>query len=162
CIRERAPYAILGEATKDGQLILDDELFDNKPIDIPMSVLLGKLPRTQRSTDAVQQKNSSFDFQNIDLEEAIKRVLHLPTVADKRFLITIGDRTVSGHTVRDQMVGPWQTPVADCAVTSGSIDAFTGEAMAIGERTPLALTNAPASGRIAVAEAITNIAAARI
>lgn len=162
CIRERAPYAILGEATEDGQLILDDELFDNKPIDIPMSVLLGKLPRMQRSTEEVQQKNISFDFQKINLEQAIKRVLHLPTVADKRFLITIGDRTVSGHTVRDQMVGPWQTPVADCAVTSGSIDASTGEAMAIGERTPLALTNAPASGRIAVAEAITNIAAARI
>jgi phosphoribosylformylglycinamidine synthase len=162
CTRERAPYAILGATTDDGQLILHDELFNNKPIDIPMSVLLGKLPRMHRSTDAVTQKDKSFELQNLNLEEAIQRILHLPVVADKRFLITIGDRTVSGHTVRDQMVGPWQTPVADCAITSSSIDAYTGEAMAIGERTPLALTNAPASGRIAIGEAITNIASARI
>jgi phosphoribosylformylglycinamidine synthase len=162
CQRERAPFAVLGEASNDGQLILHDDLFNNNPIDMPMSVLLGKLPRMQRTAGAIRQENKSFDTDGIDLAEAIKRVLHLPAVADKRFLITIGDRTVSGHTARDQMVGPWQTPVADCAITASSLDAYTGEAMAIGERTPLALINAPASGRMAVAEAITNIAAARI
>ncbi len=162
CKRERAPYAILGEVTDDGQLILHDELFNNKPIDIPLSVLLGQIPRMQRSADSIRQKDTSLNLKNTDLQETIHRILHLPAVADKRFLITIGDRTVSGHTVRDQMVGPWQTPVADCAITASAIDACTGEAMAIGERTPLALINAPASGRMAVGEAITNIAAARI
>jgi phosphoribosylformylglycinamidine synthase len=162
CNRERAPYSILGEITDDTRLVLHDDLFNNKPIDIPLSVLLGKLPRMQRSADSIIQTETTFNPGNIDLQEAIHRVLHLPAVADKRFLITIGDRTVSGHTVRDQMVGPWQTPVADCAITASAIDACTGEAMAIGERTPLALINAPASGRMSVGEAITNIAAARI
>lgn len=162
CKRERAPYAILGEVTDNDQLVLHDELFNNKPIDMPLSVLLGKLPRMQRSADTIRQKDTSFGLRNIELQETIHRILHLPAVADKRFLITIGDRTVSGHTVRDQMVGPWQTPVADCAITASAMDACTGEAMAIGERTPLALINAPASGRMAVGEAITNIAAARI
>ena len=162
CERERAPYAILGKVTDDDQLVLHDELFNNKPIDIPLSVLLGQIPRMQRSADSIRQKDTSFGLKNTDLRETIHRILHLPAVADKHFLITIGDRTVSGHTVRDQMVGPWQTPVADCGITASAIGACTGEAMAIGERAPLALINAPASGRMAVGEAITNIAAARI
>ncbi len=162
CARERAPFAVVGTATADGQLILQDSLFKNKPIDMPMSVLLGKLPRMQRSAVSAAQKQNAFAMDQLDLAESINRILHLPTVADKHFLITIGDRTVSGLVARDQMVGPWQTPVADCAVTASAIDAYTGEAMAMGERTPLALINAPASGRMAVGEAITNIAAARI
>ena len=162
CMRERAPFAVIGEATDDGLLKLTDNLFDNKPIDLPISILLGKLPRLQRSATPGKSNNKNFDYRNIALDETIKRILRLPAVADKRFLITIGDRCVSGLVVRDQMVGPWQTPVADCAVTAGSYDAYVGEAMAIGERTPVAITNAPASGRLAVGEAITNIAAARI
>lgn len=162
CTRERAPFAVIGEATDDGQLKLTDKLFDNLSVDLPLSVLLGKLPRLQRSATPGKYDNEKFDYQDIELDEAINRILRLPSVADKRFLITIGDRCVSGLVVRDQMVGPWQTPVADCAVTAGSYDAYVGEAMAIGERTPVAIIHAPASGRIAVGEAITNIAAARI
>ena len=163
CARERAPCAVIGTATEDGQLVLNDTLFNNRPIDMPAPVLLGKLPPMQRSAHTHAKKHTAPpDFSRIDLANAVNRVLHLPAVAGKIFLITIGDRTVSGLAVRDQMVGPWQVPVADCAVTSSSIETYVGEAMAIGERTPLALSNAPASGRMAVAEAITNIAAARI
>jgi phosphoribosylformylglycinamidine synthase len=162
CDRERAPFAAIGEATDDGQLKLTDKLLGNTPIDLPLSVLLGKLPRLQRIAKQVAIKKSNFDSQHIDLKESIKRILRLPSVADKRFLITIGDRCITGLVVRDQMVGPWQTPVADCAVTASSFDAYVGEAMAIGERTPISLINAPASGRMAIGEAITNIAAARI
>ncbi len=162
CQRERAPFAILGEATAEQQLVLNDILFDNKAIDIPMSVLLGKLPRMLRSTQHGKNQFSDFDIQNINLKEAIKRLLRLPTIADKRFLITIGDRSVSGLVCRDQMVGPWQVPVADCAVSSSAYGHTVGEAMAMGERSPIALIDAPASGRMALAEAITNIAAARI
>lgn len=162
CERERAPVAVLGEATRDNQLVLKDGLFNNKPIDMPMAVLLGKLPRMQRSANKSRQRYQTFDTTSIDLKDAIQRVLRLPTVADKRFLITIGDRSVSGLVVRDQMVGPWQTPVADCAVTAGGIEDYVGEAMAMGERSPVALIDSPAAGRMAIAEAITNIAAARI
>jgi len=162
CKRERALYAVLGVATEEEQLVLNDSHFNNKAIDIPMSVLLGKMPSIKRS--AVSSKTMAFDFDtsSLDLNETIDRVLHLPTVASKNFLITIGDRSISGLVVRDQMVGPWQVPVADCAVTSSSYFDYIGEAMALGERTPIAINNAPASGRMAIAEAIMNISAARI
>ncbi len=166
CKRERALYAVLGEATKNEQLILNDSHFNNKSIDIPMSVLLGKMPSIKRSAhnedNTSENKTVDFDTSSLDLEETIDRILHLPTVASKNFLITIGDRSISGLVVRDQMVGPWQVPVADCAVTSSSYFDYIGEAMALGERTPIAINNAPASGRMAIAEAIMNISAARI
>ncbi len=162
CQRERAPFSLLGHATEDNQLILNDELFSNSPIDIPLSVLLGKLPQMQRSANRTTVSLTTFDSSKIDLDDAINRLLHLPTIADKRFLITIGDRSISGLVCRDQMIGPWQIPVADCAVTSSGYGHYVGEAMAMGERTPIALINGPASGRMALGEAITNITAARI
>ncbi len=162
CQRERAPYAVLGESTEEEQLILNDSHFNNKSIDIPMSVLLGKMPSIKRNAKSGSNKAIDFDTSSLDLVESIDRVLHLPTVASKNFLITIGDRSISGLVVRDQMVGPWQVPVADCAVTSSSYYDYIGEAMALGERTPIAINNAPASGRMAIAEAILNISAARI
>ncbi len=162
CQRERAPYAILGNASEDEQLVLNDSQFNNQAIDIPMSVLLGKMPSIKRNVMSESSQHPGFDTSSIDLNEAIDRLLHLPTVASKGFLITIGDRSISGLVVRDQMVGPWQVPVADCAITSASYYDYIGEAMAIGERPPIALINAPASGRMAIAEAIMNISAARI
>jgi phosphoribosylformylglycinamidine synthase len=162
CKRERAPYAILGDATKKEQLVLNDAHFNNQAIDIPMSVLLGKMPSMQREATSDTIQHNDFNTSTLDLQESIDRVLQLPTVASKSFLITIGDRSISGLVVRDQMVGPWQVPVADCAVTSASYFDYIGEAMAIGERSPIAMTNAPASGRMAIAEAIMNISAARI
>lgn len=162
CKRERAPYAILGDATEKEQLVLNDAHFNNQAIDIPMSVLLGEMPSIQRDVQSEKTQHSEFDTSTLDLQESIDRVLQLPTVASKSFLITIGDRSISGLVVRDQMVGPWQVPVADCAITSSSYFDYIGEAMAIGERAPLALTNAAASGRMAIAEAIMNISAARI
>ena len=162
CERERAPFAIIGTAEDGQQLILNDSRFSNKPIDIPLQVLLGKPPGMHREVTCVEMKAGEFDYKGLNLEEAIKRILQLPSVADKRFLITIGDRSVSGLVSRDQMVGPWQTPVADCSVTASSYDSYTGEAMAIGERSPVAIIDAPASGRLAVSESITNICAARI
>lgn len=162
CKRERAPFAILGESTKEQQLTLNDELFQNKAVDLPLSVLLGKMPLNNRDVQTQTHTYKEFKTEKLDIKETIHRILHFPAVADKHFLITIGDRSISGLVARDQMVGPWQTPVADCAITSSSFDAYTGEAMAIGERAPMALINAPASGRIAIGEAITNIAAARI
>jgi len=190
CERERCPYAVVGEATAEQQLYLYDG--ETAFIDMPLSVLLGKPPKMRREVlthplslsreelhnlgPSQQHTLSPFDPRNNEansplesglrgvsnIKEAAFRVLHLPTVANKSFLITIGDRTVGGLTVRDQMVGPWQVPVADCAVTATTFGSVTGEAMAIGERTPLALLNAPASGRMAIGEAITNIAAAAI
>ncbi len=162
CKRERALYAVLGEATENEQLVLNDSHFNNKAIDIPMSVLLGKMPKIKRNATSGSNKATDFDTSSLNLEETINRILHLPTVASKSFLITIGDRSISGLVVRDQMVGPWQVPVADCAVTSSSYYDYIGEAMALGERTPIAINNAPASGRMAIAEAIINISAARI
>ena len=161
CARERCPFAVVGEATEEMHLRLSDSEFGNAPVDLPMSVLFGKPPRMHRE---VQRRNIEQDSLQLQLSvaEATERVLQLPGVASKNFLITIGDRTVTGMVTRDQMVGPWQVPVADCAVTTVSYDSFAGEAMAMGERTPLALVNGPASGRMAVAEAITNIAAAAI
>ncbi|MCP5144672.1 MAG: phosphoribosylformylglycinamidine synthase [Gammaproteobacteria bacterium] len=162
CVRERCPYAVIGHATEQRHLTVKDPLSGTTPIDMPMAVLLGKAPRMQRDVASAALQPRPFTTTGIDLQQAVKRVLQFPCVADKRFLITIGDRTVSGLIVRDQMVGPWQVPVADCAVTANDYVGITGEAMAIGERTPLAVTHAAASARMAVAESIMNIAAARI
>jgi phosphoribosylformylglycinamidine synthase len=162
CKRERCPFAVVGTATEERQLKVIDPEHDNNPVDMPMEVLLGKPPKMHRDVTHVQRELPRLDLTGIDLLEASLRVLRLPTVADKSFLITIGDRTVGGMTVRDQMVGPWQVPVADCAVTAMTYEGYLGEVMAMGERTPLAVINAPASGRMAVGEAITNIAAAPI
>ncbi|HET8882011.1 MAG TPA: phosphoribosylformylglycinamidine synthase, partial [Solimonas sp.] len=162
CARERCPYAVVGTATAERQLIVDDALGTQPAVDMPMPVLLGKPPRMKRASTRAPRSFPALDTSAIDLADAAQRVLRLPAVAGKSFLITIGDRTVGGLTVRDQMVGPWQVPVADCAVTASGFEAITGEAMAMGERTPLALLDAPASGRMAVAEAVLNIAAARI
>ena len=162
CERERCPYAVVGEATEEQLLVLNDQHFDNQPVDMPLSVLLGKPPRMHRSVTREAEPQDDFDATAVQLEEAVQRVLRLPSVASKNFLITIGDRSITGLVARDQLVGPWQVPVADCAVTAASFDVYTGEAMAMGERTPLALLDAPASGRMAVAEAVTNLAAARI
>jgi len=162
CKRERAPFAVLGEATEEEHLKVTDELFGEAPVDLPMSVLFGKPPKMQREFDRSDFQRQPFSLKGIELREAIQRVLQLPAVASKSFLITIGDRSVTGLVNREQMVGPWQVPVADCAVTASSYNGYTGEAMAMGERTPLALIDAPASGRMAVAESITNIAAADI
>lgn len=162
CERERCPYAIVGEAMDEEHLVLGDAHFDNNPIDIPMSLLFGKPPRMLRDVRRKTFQKQQLDFSGVDLKQAALRVLQLPTVANKTFLITIGDRSITGMVNRDQMVGPWQVPVADLAVTSSGLMGYTGEAMAMGERTPLALLDAPASGRMAIGEAITNIAAARI
>jgi len=162
CARERAPYAVLGEATEQEHLKVSDEHFGNAPVDLPMSVLFGKPPRMQREFDRTDFVRQAFDTGDIELKDAITRVLQLPSVAAKTFLITIGDRSVTGLVHRDQLVGPWQVPVADCAVTATGFNGYTGEAMAMGERTPLALLDAAASGRMAVAESITNIAASYI
>jgi phosphoribosylformylglycinamidine synthase len=161
CARERCPYAVVGEARAEQRLLVDDG-GKAAPVDMPMPVLLGKSPRIQRNTKRAPARFGGFDHRAIDLAEAAQRVLRLPAVAAKTFLISIGDRTVGGLTVRDQMVGPWQVPVADCAVTASGFESLTGEAMAMGERPLLALLDAPASGRMAVGEALTNIAAARI
>ncbi|AMX02101.1 phosphoribosylformylglycinamidine synthase [Microbulbifer thermotolerans] len=158
CERERAPFAVVGEAIEEKRLLLNDKEFDAKPVDLPMSVLFGKPPRMHRVAEKRVVETKEFETAGIDLNEAAERVLRLPTVASKNFLITIGDRSVTGQVARDQMVGPWQVPVADCAVTTVSYDSYAGEAMAMGERTPVALLDAPASGRLAVGEAITNMA----
>ncbi|MDB5906015.1 MAG: purL, partial [Massilia sp.] len=162
CERERCLFAAVGVATEERQLKLVDPLNDNNPVDMPMDVLLGKPPKMQRDVNHVQVEFPAVDLTGLDLADVARKVLLLPAVADKSFLITIGDRTVGATTVRDQMVGPWQVPVADCAVTAMSFEGYLGEAMAMGERTPLAVIDAAASGRMAVGEAITNIAAAPV
>ncbi len=162
CRRERCPFAVVGEATAEPQLTVSDSHFGTNPVDMPLNVLLGKAPRMHRSAVREAELGDDFAAEQVDLSEAIDRVLHHPAVASKSFLITIGDRSITGMVARDQMVGPWQVPVADCAVTATSYDVYTGEAMAMGERTPLALLNAPASGRMAIGETLTNLAAARI
>ena len=162
CERERCPFAVIGEATEEEQLLLGDGYFDNTPIDMSMEVLLGKPPKMLREVHHQTFHKPEFVTADIDLMDAAMRVLRLPTVADKTFLITIGDRTVTGMVARDQLVGPWQVPVADVAVTTTDLTGYAGEAMAMGERTPVALLHHAASARMAVGEAITNIAAARI
>ncbi|OGI47411.1 MAG: phosphoribosylformylglycinamidine synthase [Candidatus Muproteobacteria bacterium RBG_16_65_34] len=176
CARERCPYAVVGEATEEPHLTLSDSHFAQttaapdavlaermrRPIDLDLSMVLGKPPKMLRSVKHAKRKLPAFKTRGLDIKEAAYRVLRLPTVGDKTFLVTIGDRTVGGLVCRDQMVGPWQVPVADVAVTASSYEGYTGEAMALGERAPLALINAPASGRMAIGEALTNIAAARV
>jgi phosphoribosylformylglycinamidine synthase len=162
CARERAPFAVLGEATEARRLRVSDELLGEDPVDMPMQVLLGKPPKMQRSFARQRLELPLLSLPKLPLAELVERVLRLPTVASKSFLITIGDRSVTGLVAREQMVGPWQVPVADCAVTAAAFGGYCGEAMAMGERTPLALIDPAASGRMAIGEAITNIAAARI
>jgi phosphoribosylformylglycinamidine synthase len=162
CARERCPYAVVGETTEDAWLTLEDDHFGDRPVDMPLPMLLGKVPRTVRRATRTRPEGQGFDVSRVDIADAVARVLRLPTVADKSFLVTIGDRTVGGCVSRDPMVGPWQVPVADAAVTTTSFDGYTGEAMGMGERAPIALLDAAASARIAVGEAITNIASAPI
>ncbi len=174
CRRERCPYAVVGMATTDGKLSLDDSYFAeieisgpanrrrNRPIDMDMATLFGKAPKMVRRAEHIQSELTPFLTEGIELREAVYRVFHLPTVADKTFLVTIGDRSITGLVHRDQMVGRWQVPVADVAVTLAAHDGYSGEAMAIGERTPIALIDGPASGRMAIGEVVTNMAAAPI
>jgi len=161
CERERCPFAVVGVATEERQLVLEDK-GQESPVDMPMDVLLGKPPKMHRDVKTVVRQSPAMDLTGVSLQQAVIDVLSHPTVASKRFLITIGDRAVGGLTHRDQMVGPWQVPVADVAVTLADYQGFAGEAMSMGERTPLASLNAAASGRMAVAEAITNLLAAPI
>ena len=160
--RERCPYAVLGEATAREYLVVRDRQFDDCPIDLPLSVIFGKPPQMTRDARRTIATVDPVRLMDVALDEAARRVLRLPSVADKSFLITIGDRSVGGLTARDQMVGPWQVPVADAALTLADYQGYAGEAMSIGERTPMAVVNAPASARMAVGEAITNLASAPI
>ncbi|MGH6633267.1 MAG: phosphoribosylformylglycinamidine synthase, partial [Sphingopyxis sp.] len=162
CARERCPYALVGETTDDSWLKVTDRQFKNVPVDVPLDVILGKPPKMLRDVRGVPAVSDAFDAARVEVIEAAYRLLRFPAIADKTFLITIGDRTVGGMISRDPMVGPWQVPVSDVAVTLSDYTSHSGEAMAMGERTPLALLDGPASGRMAVAEALTNIAAADI
>jgi phosphoribosylformylglycinamidine synthase len=162
CERENCPHAVIGQLTDDKQLVVSDSEFGNRVVDMPMEMLLGKPPKMIRDVASNAPADTTLELDGIDLEEAVHRVLRFPAVADKTFLIHIGDRTVGGLCVRDQFVGPWQVPVSDVAITASGFQDSTGEAMAMGERTPLASLNPPASGRMAVGEAVTNIAAAAI
>ncbi len=160
CERERCIYAVLGKATAQRDLRVTDPQFDNTPVDLPLDVLLGKPPKMHRNAEHNETPQPEFERRGIELKEALYRVLHLPTVADKTFLISIGDRSVSGLVSRDQMVGPWQVPVANASVTLSDYQGYSGEVMSMGERTPLALLDAPAAGRIAIGEALTNMGSA--
>jgi phosphoribosylformylglycinamidine synthase len=162
CARERCPFAVLGSATAKRHLLLEDRRLGAAPVDVPLHVILGKAPRMQRTALPEPVHSAAFNADGLGLEAALRAVLRHPAVGSKSFLVTIGDRSVGGLVARDQMVGPWQVPVADAAVTLSGFFADTGEAMALGERSPLAVVNAPASGRMAIAEAITNIASAPI
>lgn len=162
CNRERCPFAVVGEAISDKHITLNDEYFDNKPVDLPMRLLFGNTPQMHIDVKTVKVEQDAFDTSAIKLDNAIERVLKVPAVASKSFLITIGDRSITGMVARDQMVGPWQVPVADCAVTTATVDSQAGEAMAMGERTPVASINAAASGRLAIAETVTNLLASDI
>lgn len=162
CARERAPWAQVGTAMDDGRLTLGDAVLQDDPIDLPLSVLFGKPPRMHRTSFRAQPARSPVQAHGLDIAEVVGRVLTLPTVASKEFLITIGDRSITGTVVRDQMVGPWQVPVADAAVTATDFVGVTGEAMAMGERTPVALLSGPASARLAITEALTNLMAADV
>jgi phosphoribosylformylglycinamidine synthase len=162
CERERCPFAVVGEATEGGRLVVTDPHFGNVAVDMELESVLGKPPRMLRDVRRLAPALDALDLSSIELREACRRVLRAPTVANKSFLVTIGDRSVGGLCARDQMVGPWQVPVADCAVTLLGFETTAGEAFAMGERAPLALINPEASGRMAVGEAITNIVAAPI
>ena len=160
CERERCIYAVLGKATEQQILTVDDPEFNNQPVDLPLDVLLGKPPKMSRDVEHINLQHKDFDASSISITDALYRVLKLPAVADKTFLISIGDRSVSGLVNRDQMVGPWQVPVADASVTLTDYTGYSGEVMSMGEKTPLALLDAPASGRMAIGEALTNMASA--
>jgi phosphoribosylformylglycinamidine synthase len=162
CERERCPFAVVGEITGDGQLKVGDPLLHGTPVDIPLDVLLGKAPRMTRDVNSNRKGGAALSTQGTNIADSLDRLLRLPTIADKTFLITIGDRTVSGLISRDQMVGPWQVPVSDVSVSLSSYEEYSGEAMSMGERAPVAVLDAPASGRLAVGEAITNIIAADV
>jgi phosphoribosylformylglycinamidine synthase len=162
CERERCPFAVLGEATEESHLLVTDSHFGNAPVDVSLDVILGKPPRMTRDVAHQPAVPAPLVLDDVGLKDAAYRVLAMPGVASKMFLISIGDRTVGGLTARDQCVGPWQIPVADCAITLAGYQTTQGEAFSIGEKAPLALIDAPASGRMAVAEAITNLAAARV
>ncbi len=162
CMRERCPYMVLGQTTEERDLIVHDPKFNNNPVEIPLQLILGRTPKMNRPGERRKSETENPNTLNIDIKESAYRILHIPAIADKTFLISIGDRTVTGLVARDQMVGPWQVPVADVAVTMNDYHGYHGEAMAIGERTPIAVLDAPSSGRMAVGEAITNIAASDI
>jgi phosphoribosylformylglycinamidine synthase len=162
CRRERCPAAVIGKATGDKRLILEDKYFENRPIDIDIEVILGKPPRMVRDVRHEEQQSDEFTADGLDVAEAFRRVLRLPAVANKNFLITIADRSVTGTVARDQMTGPWQTPVADSSVVLNSYRNYQGQAMAMGERTPVSLVSAPASGRMAIGEALTNLASSAV
>jgi len=162
CRRERCPVAVIGTLTGDGRLCVVDSLLGVDPVDMPLEVLLGKAPRMTRDVASRAPVTAPLDLAGLSLRDAAYRVLRLPAVADKTFLITIGDRSVGGMIHRDPMVGPWQVPVGDVAVTVADYDGVAGEAMAMGERTPVALLDAPASGRLAIGEALTNLLAADV
>ncbi len=162
CKRERCPYAVVGTATEDDQLIVADRHFANNAVDMPLNILLGKPPKMSRQFDRIDFERDKFSTKGLDIADVVDRVLRLPAVASKSFLITIGDRSITGMVARDQMVGPWQVPVANAAVTTSGYQGYTGETMAMGERTPVALVNPAASGRLAVAEVLTNIASTEI
>ncbi len=165
CTRERCPFAVVGEATAERQLLVEDPHFQAQaqaPIDVPLAVILDKPPKMSRDAKRAVKPKESFDFDSLDPAEAGRRVLQLPAVADKTFLISIGDRSITGMVARDQMVGPWQVPVADAAITTSGFSTYMGEAMAIGERTPLALIDARAAARMAIGESLTNLASAPV
>jgi len=162
CEKERAPFSILGQATEKPHLILEDAYFNNEPIDIEMTLLFGSTPKTLKDVKSIVNNEPEFNNTEIKLDKAINRLLRLPTVASKNFLITIADRTVTGLVARDQMIGPWQVPVSDCAISLSDYIGYQGEAMSIGEKTPLALSNAPAAARMSVGEALTNLLGAYI
>ena len=162
CIKERAPYAVLGSATEDRHLLLEDSHFNNKPIDLEMSLLFGSSPKTHKDVESLANIEDAFNPINIELEDALNRLLNLPTIASKNFLITIADRSVTGLIARDQMIGPWQVPVADCAISLSDYLGYQGEAMSIGEKTPISLINAAAAARMSVGEALTNLMGAFI
>ncbi len=162
CIKERAPYAVLGIATEERHLLLEDSHFNNKPIDLEMSLLFGSSPKTHKDVESLANIEDAFNPINIELEDAINRLLNLPTIASKNFLITIADRSVTGLIARDQMIGPWQVPVADCAISLSDFEGYQGEAMSIGEKTPISLINAAAAARMSVGEALTNLMGAFI
>ncbi|HUY83045.1 MAG TPA: phosphoribosylformylglycinamidine synthase, partial [Steroidobacteraceae bacterium] len=162
CARERCPYAVVGAVTGDDRLLLSDEAHGDAPVDIAVDVLLGKPPRMRRNVVSMPRRQEPAATQNVTVGESLRRLLGLATIADKSFLVTIGDRSVGGLISRDQMVGPWQVPVADVGVTLSDYEGYRGEAIAIGERTPVAVLDPAASGRLAVAEAITNIFAADV
>ena len=162
CIKERAPYAVLGSATEDRHLLLEDSHFNNTPIDLEMSLLFGSSPKTHKDVKSIANIEDAFNPINIELEDALNRLLNLPTIASKNFLITIADRSVTGLIARDQMIGPWQVPVADCAISLSDYLGYQGEAMSIGEKTPISLINAAAAARMSVGEALTNLMGAFI